>query len=74
MRCRSVGESPQTKRTHCSLKNNSVVRTICCCSLVPLKLKMFSPSGELGEPVLRKMSDGDMQDTGEVSGDGGTFR
>lgn len=43
-------------------------------SLVPLKLKMFSPSGEQGEPVLRTMSDGDMQDTGEVSGDGGTFR
>ncbi|KAG7225905.1 hypothetical protein INR49_014333 [Caranx melampygus] len=35
---------------------------------------MFSPSGELGEPVLRTMSDGDMQDTGEVLGDGGTFR
>ena len=43
-------------------------------SPVPMKLKMFSPSGELGEPVLRTISDGDMQETGEVSGDGGTFR
>lgn len=42
--------------------------------LVLLKLKMFSPSGEFGEPVLRTMSDGDMQDTGDISGDGGTFR
>ncbi|CAG5866618.1 unnamed protein product [Menidia menidia] len=28
------------------------------------ELKMFSPSGEFGEPVLRTMSDRDMQDTG----------
>lgn len=49
-------------------------KTISFYSPVPLKLKMFSPLGESGEPVLRTMSDGDMQDTGEVSGEGGTFR
>lgn len=39
-----------------------------------LKLKTFSPSGDMGEAVLWTMSDGDMQDTGDESRDGGAFR
>lgn len=35
---------------------------------------MFPPRGEFREPVLRTMSDGDMQVTGEVLGEGGAFR
>lgn len=75
--CLSARRQESTAQKHPSEHNHCVVNKMSCLnnfgSLVPLKLKMFSPS-EFGELVFRTISDGDMQDTGEDSRDGGMFR